>query len=256
MKPPGTCSPGQPRLSPEQSSGQPWQPGLPVREHHGRGGQPPEQLLHSRDESRSNSETKTPSSSQRRSFHPCSAVPSQAALLGRVPHRLPQGQRPVSPAPLARRHLHTQRCFCRDGCTTPLSSCFLCITSGLTQAGGGWCPILRRAREGGVGVRGVVSGAEGGMAEVMSFQGWGTKVRGHFSLPHPHLKAPGRLRVSAKHLQPGLPSPQFFGGSIDLLPSSRCGTTPLLASSCLFPASFLTSAMSFQASSGLSLLLP
>lgn len=30
LKPLGTCSPGQPGLSPEQSSGQPWQPGLPV----------------------------------------------------------------------------------------------------------------------------------------------------------------------------------------------------------------------------------
>lgn len=103
----------------------------------------------------------------------------------------------------------------------------------------------------------MVPGAEGGMAVVMSFQGWGTKVRGCISLPYPYPKPSVRLRVSSKHLQPSLPSPQFFwGGFIILLPSSRGGNTPLLTSSCLFPASFLTSAMSFQASLGLSLLLP
>lgn len=60
LKPPGTCGPGQPGLSPEQSSGQPWQPGLPVCVHPSRGGQPPEQLftLQRQNKSRSNSETK------------------------------------------------------------------------------------------------------------------------------------------------------------------------------------------------------
>lgn len=82
MKPPGTCSPGQPRLSPEQSSGQPWQPGLPVCEHPSRGGQPPEQLLHSRDKSRSNSETKNPPFPQRQSFRLCSDLPAPGSPPG------------------------------------------------------------------------------------------------------------------------------------------------------------------------------
>lgn len=69
----------------------------------------------------------------------------------------------------------------------------------------------------------VVPGAEGGMAIAMSFQGWGAKVRGQFSFPAPYPKTSGRLRVSAKHLRPSLSSPQFFGGSIILLPSSRGG---------------------------------
>lgn len=60
LKPPGTCSPGQPGLSPEQCSSQPWQPGLPVCVHPSRGGQPPEQLftLQRQNKSRSNSKTK------------------------------------------------------------------------------------------------------------------------------------------------------------------------------------------------------
>lgn len=95
LKPPGTCSPGQPGLSPEQSRGQPWPPGLPVCVHPSQGGQPPEQLLHSRDKTNLEATAKQRTCpSQHRSI-----TSALAALLGRVPHCLPQDQRPVSPCP-------------------------------------------------------------------------------------------------------------------------------------------------------------
>lgn len=87
--------------------------------HPSQGGQPPEPLLHSREQQR-NKEPVLPGTGPVTS---ALSVLHQSALLGRVPHCLP---------PLARRLPHTQRCFCRDGCTTPLSSCFSYVTSGLT----------------------------------------------------------------------------------------------------------------------------
>lgn len=59
LKPPGTCSPGQPGLSPEQSSGSPGSQDF-LCVHPSQGGQPSEQLftLQRQNKSRSNSETK------------------------------------------------------------------------------------------------------------------------------------------------------------------------------------------------------
>lgn len=118
LKPPGTCSPG-----PRTFSGTEQRPALATRTscivHPSQGGQPPEPLLHSREQQR-NKEPVLPGTGSR---HLCSVSPASVR---------PPGACTSLPAPLARRHPHTQRCFCRDGCITPLSSCFSYITSGLT----------------------------------------------------------------------------------------------------------------------------
>lgn len=99
LKPPGTCGPGQPGLSPEQSSGQPWQPGLPVCVHPSRGGQPPEQLFTlQRQKSRSNSETKT-CPSQHWSFHLCSVLPASVSPPGACTSLLAPGPEACLPCP-------------------------------------------------------------------------------------------------------------------------------------------------------------
>lgn len=176
MKPPGTCSPGQPGLSPEQSSSQPWQPGLPVCVHPSRGGQRPEQLftLQRQNKSRSNSETKN-LSFLAPLLSPLLFSLHQSALLGCVPHCLPQDQSLSPPAPLARRHPHTQRCFCQDGCTTPLSSCFLYITSGLMAGRRRLVSHPGKGKAKSSGGQTVLPIAEDGMAVVRSFCGGGQR---------------------------------------------------------------------------------
>lgn len=86
LKPPGTCSPGQPGLSPEQSSGQPWQPGLPVLYIPARAGSRQSRFY----TPESNSETKNPSFPAPGPVTSALSVLHQSALLGRVPHCLPR----------------------------------------------------------------------------------------------------------------------------------------------------------------------
>lgn len=135
LKPPGTCSPGQPGLSPEQCSGQPWQPGLPVCVHPSRGGSRQSSFLHSRDRTNLEATAKQRTCpSQHRSFHLCSVHPASVSPPGACTSLPAPGPEACLPCPTGQetRYLHTQRCFCQDGCTIPLSSCFLYITSGLT----------------------------------------------------------------------------------------------------------------------------
>lgn len=78
-------------------------------------------FLHSRDKNLEATANQRTCPSQHRSFRLCSVLPASVS---------PPGACTSLPAPLARRHLHTQRCFCQDGCPAPLSSC-LYITSGI-----------------------------------------------------------------------------------------------------------------------------
>lgn len=89
-------------------------------------------FLHSRDKTNLEATAKQRTCpSQHRSFHVCSVLPASVSPPGACTSLPAPGPEACLPCPLARRHLHTQRCFCQDGCTTPLSSCFLCITLGL-----------------------------------------------------------------------------------------------------------------------------
>lgn len=162
LKPPGACGPGQPRLCGAERAARPRQPGLLcVRVHPGRAGGPPEQLFtiqRQTPRSRSNSETKNlfPSRPPAVCHHLLLRPPAPGirppALLGRVPHCLPQDQRPVCPSPphWPRGDTLTPKdAFRRDGCATPFAFLLLVLCSwgagegpegaqGSGGAGRGW----------------------------------------------------------------------------------------------------------------------
>lgn len=150
-----------------------------------------------------------------------------SALLGRVPHCLPQDQRPVCPSPphWPRGDTLTPKdAFCRDGCATPFAFLLLVLCS--------W-----GAGEGSEGARG--SGGAG--------RGW---ARGEQRRPPAHSPSsakPGASTptppVSRVPLGPLPPNP--WGSVAVATPASplHLGSDPSLS---LAPPSFLTSAMSFQ----------
>lgn len=145
LKPPGACGPGQPRLCGAERAARHRQPGLLcVRVHPGRGGRASRAAFY-------NPETDATISKQQRNQEPVSFPPARppcviaspappcpplascpSALLGRVPHRLPQDQRPVCPSPphWPRGDTLTPKdALCRHGCATPFAFLLLVLCS-------------------------------------------------------------------------------------------------------------------------------
>lgn len=171
----GHLQPGPARTSPAEWQRQPWQPELFMYVHPSQVGGGQSSFLHSRDKSGINSGTKNLSF-----LSLCSVCPPPSSCPPGACTSLPApGPEacPPSPSPQALGDaLMPKDAFCQDGCTTPLSSCFLCVTLGL-QASGKRLPILRGAgRRGGQSIEShSCDGEGGGGSEVIS--GGGTKVR-------------------------------------------------------------------------------
>lgn len=121
LKPPGICSPGQPGLFSLRNRAAAALAARTSCVYIPAGvGSRQSSFLHSRDKTNLEATAKQRTCpSQHRSFHLCSVLPASVSPPGACTSLPAPGPEACLPCPLARRHLHTQRCFCQDGCTTP-----------------------------------------------------------------------------------------------------------------------------------------